>query len=629
MPPHHKGWLYPPTRREITLVLFSLTVFILSYNLEASLQLVGVRPAKLSGSYLSAIGLGGQDPGYDRDGRRPKEWRDELENMIAGEWEWEEGKAAGVATTSSVGPVGTAAIYNADASKSPTFGTGREDRGIGLTKGVSPREQLVRWETKVPVAHAIAHVPGYTILDNVIMANGTFYLITDDPSSLPSLEYIASSSINSAYPPREHEWGIINTADAADKIGTFGGRVFGTTWLALDRAESQDPYTLFSLVRTHSTLAAPTLFPGSSTDVSTQSKNGSLAQVQAPLRLIFPNVPTFSSPHIPLLPGVDPKTHPDPREKSYIGMHPLMQKAALPTVGIWYTEDWLDLVDMNAPWIFDRVIIADRGAAERGRNLWVRGWSPAGDDLAERAEGDDGKPSWAAPFVGLRMKSGWWAPVRKSLLSYLRLPELQGTASSKGSFWSKSATSKHVVTYVSMQDEPAGAGPRLNSEDHAALVAGLRSLQRDGVVSEVHIVKGNGSAGMHGWEWADRMSAIARSSIVLGPYGYHLADSVFMAPPAWQSRDVAAASSVVSEEQEQSAAPLLMEFFPPGTFVRDQEFAVRSLGMRYIAWWNERKFSGNTLPPVFQATDLYQRVPVSADAVMQVIRDEIAHRTVP
>ena len=56
MPQLHKGLLYPPTRREVTLILFSLTVFILSYNLEASLQLVGVKPAKLSGSYLSAIG---------------------------------------------------------------------------------------------------------------------------------------------------------------------------------------------------------------------------------------------------------------------------------------------------------------------------------------------------------------------------------------------------------------------------------------------------------------------------------------------------------------------------------------------------------------------------------------------
>lgn len=194
------------------------------------------------------------------------------------------------------------------------------------------------------------------------------------------------------------------------------------------------------------------------------------------------------------------------------GIHPLLQKAALPTLGIWYTEDWQDFVDMNAPWVFDRVIIADRGAATWGRDLWMRGWSPAGSDLATRADGDENKPAWAAPFVGLRMKPGWWTPVRNSLLTYLRLLELQGAAS-KGSFWGKPAAPKPAVTYVSMQDEPVGAGARLNDEDHAALVAGLQGLQREGVISEVHIVKGNGSVGVHGWEWADRMSAIARSSV--------------------------------------------------------------------------------------------------------------------
>ncbi|TFY65221.1 hypothetical protein EVJ58_g2103 [Rhodofomes roseus] len=557
MSPHNKGWLYPPTRREVTLVLFSLTVFILSFNLQASLQLVGVKPAKLSGSYLSAIGLGAQDPGYDRNGRRPKEWRDALENMISGEWEWEEGKVAAVASTTAAGPVGTAAIYNAEAGKGPGRGAGNAHGGIGVSNGVSPRQQLVRWENEVPIARAVTHVPGFSILDNVIMANGTFYLVTDDPSSLPALEYIASLSTNSERPPRENEWEIVSTADAVGKLGTFGGRVYGTSWLALDHAESQDPYTLFSMFRTHSTLAAPTLPPSFSSDSSSQSRNGSLANVPAPLRLIFPNVPTFSSPHIPLAPGVDPKTHTEPRIKSYVA----------------------------------RVGGALRRAPHEGR------------------------------LVGA---------VRNALLGYLHLPELQEAASSKVSFWSKKpAAGKPVVTYVSMQDEPMGAGPRLNNDNHAALVAGLQSLQRDGVVSEVHVVKGNGSVGVHGWEWADRMSAIARSSIVLGPYGYQLADSLFMSPPAWQGREIASVSSTAAGEPEQSAAPLLMEFFPPGTFVRDQEFAVRSLGMRYIAWWNDRKFTSDDLPPVFQATGPSQRIPVSANAVMQVIRDEIARRTVP
>ena len=35
-------------------------------------------------------------------------------------------------------------------------------------------------------------------------------------------------------------------------------------------------------------------------------------------------------------------------------------------------------------------------------------------------------------------------------------------------------------------------------------------------------------------------------------------------------------------------APILMEFYPNGIFERDQEYAVRSVGLRYIAWWESR-----------------------------------------
>ena len=61
-------------------------------------------------------------------------------------------------------------------------------------------------------------------MDNLIMVNGTFYLVSDDPSSLPPLEYIASSAQNRADPSRDHEWEVLNKADATAKLGTFGGR---------------------------------------------------------------------------------------------------------------------------------------------------------------------------------------------------------------------------------------------------------------------------------------------------------------------------------------------------------------------------------------------------------------------
>ena len=124
--------------------------------------------------------------------------------------------------------------------------------------------------------------------------------------------------LTSSEPPEEGAlWSVSRIMSLTFKLH----RVFGTTWLALDRAEAQDPYTLLSLMRTHSTLAAPTLSSSFSPDAPGQGTNVSLSKVRPPLRLVFPNVPTFSSPHIPLAPGVDPKTHPEPREKSYMGRH--------------------------------------------------------------------------------------------------------------------------------------------------------------------------------------------------------------------------------------------------------------------------------------------------------------------
>lgn len=244
----------------MTLVLFALMVFILAYNLETSLQLVGVHPAKLSSTYLSRIGmfflrfpcacwhvrtgslspfrcgreritpsltshfsvarashpaishfrsgnacsalsfpfgswqpansshdffpllclagllvnlfrnvgLGTKDPGFERDGRRPPQWRDELEDMIAGEWEWEEGKVSGVERPNTGRKVGGTdpadAVYNADYTRR----AGREDRGVGVTKGVSPREQFLRWQ-EIPETKVIAHVPGEFIFIKIFL----------------------------------------------------------------------------------------------------------------------------------------------------------------------------------------------------------------------------------------------------------------------------------------------------------------------------------------------------------------------------------------------------------------------------------------------------------------------------
>ncbi|THH00491.1 hypothetical protein EW026_g2057 [Hermanssonia centrifuga] len=606
-------------------------VFVLAYNLETSLHMVGVSPSKLSSSYLSKVGLINKDPGYERDGRRPQAWRDELENIIAGDWLWEEGEIAGV-ERGQIGVAlssgsGSKTVYNVGKAKSASRSAARESLGVGVTNGTTAQEQLEHWGDSIPESKAIAHVAGYTILENVFILNGTGFLVTDSASSLPPLGSMASSAVNSILVPRGQDWRVLNRVTAQDILGTFGGRIRGTTWLTTEPADSQDPYTVFSLHRLHSYLASPhshaKVSPSGLHILSPDSANvglGGSQSVTPPLRMWLPRVPTLSSPSLPPI-GKDEKAHPPLREKSYTGSHPSLYKAMFPTVGILYAEDWKDYADMQIPFLLERVLLVDRGAAERGRSEWGEKWSDSSeydssnDELRKRQAVEDGLPVWAAPFVAFDVSSGWFEPVRSALRSYLRLPA-ESTQKKR----------KPELTYVSMAGEPQGSGPRIRDEDHPELLKGLHALKAEGILGEVHVVRGNGTRDV----WEDRMTAISTSNIMLGAFGGNLADSVFMTPPS------------KTEAPQPDSAPVLMEFFPSGTFLRDQEYAVRSVGLRYTAWWgercvfslyasawkvsymyNRRKFKGISLPQVMgprSGQNLY--VGIDVPAVLEEIRAE-------
>ena len=220
-------------------------------------------------------------------------------------------------------------------------------------------------------------------------------------------------------------------------------------------------------------------------------------------------------------------------------------------MGVFYAEDWKDFAEMEVPYLFDLLIIADSGAAERGRANWKAGWTPPkpsnkvdhtsgelrkrdSSGLEMRAEGDESNdkveveveevenlPMWAAPFVGLKAPQGWWAPARTALLSYLGLPPDSFNGDDSNTRGKKNKKGKGsiapVLTYVSMQDEPKGAGPRLNGETHDELLQGLRRFEADGILGEVHVVRGNGTREV----WENRMSAIARSQVHSTPSFNH------------------------------------------------------------------------------------------------------------
>lgn len=143
------GWLEPPTRRELTLLLFSITTFVLFYNLDNSIRQLGLDPISKQGAVFSKLGLGGPSI-IGKDGRRPAEWRDSLEKFIYGEWHWDEGHTAGDERTK---------VLSGD-----IYGALWHDRGkiddVRTEEDGEMHDVLEFWGSNAPTTRLIRHVPG-------------------------------------------------------------------------------------------------------------------------------------------------------------------------------------------------------------------------------------------------------------------------------------------------------------------------------------------------------------------------------------------------------------------------------------------------------------------------------------
>ncbi|KAF8556036.1 hypothetical protein OG21DRAFT_1506985 [Imleria badia] len=490
-------WYAPPTRRELSLVLFSFTTFVLFYNLETSFTSSG-ETSKKSADSTSV------------------NW----DNVIYGNWTWEEQQVAENAQKHALDATTTSASFSPD-----IFGSASVNDGI------------LDWGDEIPTTTVLKHVPGYTIMDNVFMSNGTLFVVTDDPS-FPPLGSIASSSEDSQAVPRPSDWQILSRAQARETMRSFGGLIHGVSWLVTDALPSN--YTLFSLWRTYSAL---------NTSLSTDA-----LMLPPPRRIFYPNVRTLL--------GDQPEEDKSilPRQRGPSGFHPMLPKAAFPTLGLMYAEDWADYALLQVPFLLTRVVVADQGAARRARA-----------DV----------PSFAVPLVELEASKVWWEPVRRSVARFVGVAEL----APKKTWLSKPKT---VVTYLSRQD--AVGGPKLRAADHEALVQALGEL---GDRYEVHVMSSEVS-------WMARMRAIAQSTVVIGVYGEHMADCVYVPP---------------------SERATVMEIFPPGVFVRDAEMSAGALGVRYFAWWEARQHGIEALPPVVPpGKEGSKEVPIDAGAMVQAIR---------
>ncbi|KAI0266060.1 hypothetical protein BC834DRAFT_139560 [Gloeopeniophorella convolvens] len=321
------SWTSPPTRRELTLLLLCVTAFVAAYNADASLRLAGLPFARPPPAPVGP------------DGRRPAPLRDALEDDIFGTWDWDRGRVAGVKAAEGARVLHGAAdgaTYLRGEGRSGAqalwlqgVGEGRFGRGDGLGS-TSVNDELVRWGDDVPRTELRQHVPGYSILDNVVLANGTFFVVADDPASMPPADAIAAA--------RGAGWQVLSAQDARAQLGPYGGRMHGVTFLSYDA----DARALLALQRLHATLNLT-----------------SAATLPPPHRLLLPAASPFADAR-PAPDGPEPDT---PRRRTALGLPHATLKAAFPSLaGVLFAPDLADYAALRAPLVLDRLVVADRAA---------------------------------------------------------------------------------------------------------------------------------------------------------------------------------------------------------------------------------------------------------------------------
>lgn len=207
-----------------------------------------------------------------------------------------------------------------------------------------------------------------------------------------------------------------------------------------------------------------------------------------------------------------------------------------------YFEDWEDYHQMEVPFLFERLVVADRSSASRTVQRHQPVFSPAFDIAT-------------SPY--------WWEPIRKTLSAYFDICDNNCDVANN-----------QVVTYIHRQG--FSKGPKMARKDHFELVRALDDLKkRRGY--QVHVVSPLDEA-----PWSSRLKAVVGSTVssrrlflaeydriqvVLGVHSDELFDAVY---------------------SKSCSRATLMEFFPSHSFVRDRQMVAQSLQLNYIAWWPDR-----------------------------------------
>ncbi|KZT10556.1 uncharacterized protein LAESUDRAFT_711704 [Laetiporus sulphureus 93-53] len=409
----------------------------------------------------------------------------------------------------------------------------------------------LRWGLgQVPETKVVVHVPGWTIFDRLYMLNGTIYVVSDHPETIPDRRRIISTAsfiyngpaAEAQRIPTDKELRIVSTNEARELFGEDAERLDGVTWYANDPKQFITHYfhwsaeLFFGFWRTYSSLD-PRIPPTGETSLP------------APRRMMFSHLDADNW-------------------RDYSEMNQWVLRSSFPSISMEFMNDWKERVDMARPFVFDRVVFADRAAAMYGDNFL----------RTQRT---------AANAFALPGSVNWWSTIRNNVVSFAGLSQSGGAESVQG------VASTPVITYISRQDW----GRRmLIQEHHERLVEELHNL-RSLYGYEVNIVN------MDQLSRIEQFQLAGRTTIMMGVHGNGLTALLWMRP---------------------TPKSTVMEFFYPEGFAHDYEYTTRALGMIHYGFWNDKYFTRPDVPPVnypegFQGNE----IPIDGAMVARLCRERL------
>ncbi|KAG6910712.1 hypothetical protein DXG01_008242 [Tephrocybe rancida] len=328
---------------------------------------------------------------------------------------------------------------NTDTDLTPSKPSEPSDKDAGHPPAIGPF-------TAIPEG---AHSPGFTLLDNLYLWNGTFYVITSDVSKFPPVADMISVprelAENVDLSPTAQEMQFLSASDVESTLGKHAIRVEGLSVVVYDPPQFLTVRTSYS--SDDNTPVIPHLYHwwgeiilGAWRILSYEGAK--TKEVLTPRRFLLP----FS------VKGAF---------RDNAGVNGPLMRAAWPSAQIEESDYWGDMIALNATVLFERVMLISRPAAHR--HPWGNRWF-----------------KMIAGTMNVTVPDSFWSPIRDTLVTNLLgyLPTPAPTREPKMVHGVPEPLPKPLVTYVSRQ----GANTRrLLAKDHETLLSAFSDLEAQGV----------------------------------------------------------------------------------------------------------------------------------------------------